>query len=78
LVTDPAVRVVFPAVIATEPRTAELSSVPAVVTTFAVPPVKLAVAFDPTVRLPRVALAVNVPAVTFVRPVTVEPVRSVL
>ena len=78
MVTDPAVKVAVPAEIASEPRTDALSSVPAVVTTFAVPPVKLAVAFDPKVRLPRVALAVKVPAVTFVRPVTVEPVRSVL
>jgi hypothetical protein len=38
----------------------------------------LAVALDPTVRFPRVELAVKVPAVTFVRPVTVEPVRSVM
>ena len=44
----------------------------------AVPPVRLEVADDPTVRLPKVALAVNVPPVTFERPVTVEPVRSVM
>ena len=69
---------VFPAVIATEPRTAELSKVPAVVTSFAVPPVKVAVALEPTVRLPSVALAVNVPPVTFDRPVTFPPVRLVV
>ena len=78
LVTDPAVRVAVPAVTVRELRTEALSKVPAVITTFAVAPVRLAVADDPTVRLPKVALAVNVPAVTFDRPVTVAPVRSVM
>ena len=68
----------FPAEIATELRTAELSRVPDVVTTFAVPPVKVAVALEPTVRLPRVALAINVPPVTFDRPVTFPAVRVVV
>ena len=77
-VTEPAVRVVVPAETASEPRTAELSRIPAEFTTLAVPPVRLAVALDPTVRFPKVELAVKVPAVTFVRPVTVEPVRSVM
>ena len=78
LVTEPPVRVVVPAEIASEPRTAALSSVPSEFTTLAVPPVRLAVALDPIVRLPRLALAEKVPADTFVRPVTVAPVRSVM
>ena len=78
LVTDPAVRVAVPAVTDRELRTEALSKVPAVITTFAVSPVRLAVADDPTVRLPKVALAVNVPPVTFERPVTVAPFRSVM
>ena len=42
------------------------------------PPVISAVAPDPTVKLPSVELVVNVPPVTFDRPVTVTPVRSVM
>ena len=76
-VTDPAVRVAVPAVTFNELKTAALSKVPAVFTTVDVPPVRWTAALEPTVRFPRVALAVNVPPVTFDRPVTVAPVRSV-
>jgi hypothetical protein len=78
LVNEPPVKVAVPAVTFNELRTAALSKRPAEVTTLAVPPVRLAVDDDPTVRLPNVALAVKVPPVTFIRPVTVEPFRSVM
>ncbi len=78
MVTEPPVKVAVPAVTFNELRTAALSKRPAEVTTLAVPPVRLAVDDDPTVRFPNVALAVKVPPVTFVRPVTVEPFRSVM
>ena len=49
-----------PAVTFNELRAAALSKLPAELTTLAVPPVRLAVDDDPTVRLPNVALAVKV------------------
>ena len=70
-VTDPPVRVDVPAETASELRTAVLLRIPAEFTTFAVPAVRLAVAPEATVRLPRMAaFVVNVPAVTFDSPVT--------
>ena len=57
---------------------AALSSVPATSVTLAEPAVRLAFAPVATVTLPRVALAVKVPAVTFERPVTVAPFRLVM
>ena len=77
-VTEPAVSVAVPPVTFSELRTFALIRLPAVFTTFAVPPVKFAVALEPTVMFPSVALAVNVPPVTFERPVTVAPVRFVM
>ena len=76
--TPPPVRVEVPAETASEFRTAELLSVPAEFTTLAVPAVRLAVAPEATVRLPRVAVfVVSVPAVMFDRPVTVAVLRLV-
>ena len=61
-----------------ELSTAALLKIPAVFTTLAVPPVRLAVPPAPTVRLPKVIFAVIVPAVTFDRPMTVPPVKLVV
>ncbi len=59
---------------------AALRSVPETSVTLAVPAVRLAFAPVATVTLPRVALAVKVPAVTFERPVTMAdpPVSLVM
>ena len=77
-VTDPDVSVDVPAEIISELKTAALLKFPAEITTLAVPPVRLAVAPEPTVRFPKVILAVIAPAVTFDRPVTVPPVTLVV
>ena len=77
-VTDPDVSVDVPADIVSELKTAALLRFPDEITTLAVPPVRLAVAPEPTVRFPKATLAVIVPAVTFDRPVTVPPVKLVV
>lgn len=77
-VTFPPVRVVVPldtSVLSEPPVRFRLPA--EIVDPVTFPPVILAVAPDPTVKLPSVELVVNVPPVTFDRPVTVTPVRSV-
>ena len=76
--TPPPVRVEVPAETASELRTAVLLRTPAELTTPADPPVRLAMAPEATVRLPRMAaFVVNVPAVIFDSPVTLAGVRFV-
>ena len=54
-----------------------MNNPPVMVIAFALPSVRFTVPF-PTVTLPRVTLDSNVPPVTFVRPLTLPPVREVV